>query len=147
MLTYRKVKSSTKDFFEIRENDKTYLRFNADVSMYDIVILFKANDVVNVYALENGERVLPEDYGRMAEHARNLLRETMGATLLCMGQLWIGKTNHILHIANVGLGAFSDRFVFNDTACKTLGMVKAKPAVAERKLTRMLKEESKKWES
>lgn len=147
MLTYRKVKSSSKDFLEIRENDKPYLRFNADVSLYDIVILFKANDVVNVYALENGERVLPEEYGRIADHARTLLRETLGASLLCMGQLWIGKSNRILHIANVGLGVFSDRFVFNTLAYKTLGMGNVKPVIAERKLTRLLKEDSKTWEN
>ncbi len=147
MLTHRHVLTSTKDFYEIRKGNNVVHRFTHQVNLNDIVILFSTNDVVYIYALENGHHVYPEQYGSVAEAARKMLKEVNGGQLLYMGQLWISKSTRILHIANVGLGAFKTSFKFNPVSRERHNWVGLNGERAERKLTRILKEETKSWQS
>jgi len=138
MQTYRWVKTSKSDFLEMRENNAVIMRLNKEIKLKDIVVLFTANDVVHVYALENGDAVIPEDYGKVADRARLLVANAAKGTVRVMGQLWMNKVASSITIANVTLGSITDgRFTFSTTGLTNLSCRGVKVSDSERSLNRV----------
>lgn len=138
MQTYRWVKTSKSDFLEMRENNAVIMRLTKEIKMKDIVVLFTANDVVHVYALEHGDAVVPENYGMMAERARALVARAGQGTIKVMGQLWMNRVAESLSIANVSIGSVANgRFTFSTTGLTNLGCRGVKVSESERSLNRV----------
>jgi len=140
MINCRWVKTSKSDFLEMRENNTVLMRLTKEISLQDIVVAFTANDVVHVYALENGDKVVPEEYGAMGDRAQVLIAKAAGGTVRVMGQLWMNKPGSNLTIANVTLGAITDgRFNFSAAGLTRLECTGYKYSDSERLLNRMVR--------
>ena len=140
MINCRWVKTSKSDFLEMRENNTVLMRLTKEVKLQDIVVAFTANDVVHVYALENGDKVIPEDYGMMGDRARTLVAKAAGGTVRVMGQLWLNKPASNVTIANVTLGAITDgRFNFSAAGLARLECTGYKHSDSERLLNRVVR--------
>lgn len=138
MQTCRWVKTSKSDFLEMRENNAVIMRLTKEVRLKDIVVLFTANDVVHVYALEHGDAVIPENYGMMAERARTLVAKASQGVVKAMGQLWMNRVAESLAIANVSIGSIADgRFTFSTSGLTNLGCRGMKVSDSERSLNRV----------
>lgn len=147
MIEYRWVKTSKSDFLEAREGRQVVMRLTRDIKAGDIGVLFTANDVVHVYALEKGEFVTPEEYGSMADRARLLITRAAKGSLRVMGQLWVSKHNQAVSIANVTLGAVKDgRFMFSNTGLTNAGCLNQKTTECERAINRIARLELLQWE-
>lgn len=138
MIEYRWVKTSKSDFLEAREGQKVVMRLTRDIQVGDIGVLFTANDVVHVYALEKGQFVPPEEYGAMADRARQLIATAAKGTLRLMGQFWVSDYNQTVSIANVTLGVVNDgRFAFSNTGLTKAGCLNAKTSECARVINRI----------
>lgn len=138
MVNYRWVKTSRSDFLEAREGSRVIMRLTRNIKIGDIGVLFMANDVVHVYALERGDLIPPEDYASAADRARALVEHAAKGKLCLMGQLWMSKHNNTVSIANVILGSVTEgRFKFSNSDLMRVGCSVSKAAECGRTLNRI----------
>lgn len=146
MFQYRHVKTSSRDFLEVRENGRVVLQLNKTIEVNSIVALIQTNDVLTAYAVENGHRYRPDEYSTVADHVRKCAAVLPGGRLVILGQFWIAMSGINVAIANVTLGAMdNNRFSFSGVGLKKIGATGLTVSGLERAFTKPLCEEIERW--